>query len=155
MTFSVEVGFLFEHVRKKSRIFSLLEKRDSSQSFESFSLNVKPPPSEKNEGWRFWFLVVFISTCLVTVTPQCILFSEMVKKDSYKNLKSATPLWGASSPFVPYARVLPLCTRAIFLLYLSPRVIRSRFLVLPFLWGYVPPLHALAAFLPPCVYNSV
>ena len=28
------------------------------------------------------FLVVFISTCLVTVTPQCILLSEMVKKIS-------------------------------------------------------------------------
>ena len=28
----------------------------------------------------FDFLVVFISTCLVTVTPQCILFSEMVKR---------------------------------------------------------------------------
>ena len=27
-----------------------------------------------------WFLVVFISTCLVTVTPQCILFAEMIKK---------------------------------------------------------------------------
>ena len=31
----------------------------------------------------FFVVVVFISTCLVTVTPQCILFSEMVKKDSY------------------------------------------------------------------------
>ena len=41
----------------------------------------------------YWFLVVFISTCLVTVTPQCILFSEMVKKDSHIKLEiSDTPL---------------------------------------------------------------
>ena len=42
----------------------------------------------------FFFLVIFISTCLVTVTPQCILFSEMVKKDSYIKLEiSDTALW--------------------------------------------------------------
>ena len=35
----------------------------------------------------FDFLVVFISTCLVTVTPQCILFSEVVKKDSKVKLQ--------------------------------------------------------------------
>jgi hypothetical protein len=65
----------------------------------------QPSGAVTNIAWRckskslpvlrafFCFLFVFISTCLVTVTPQCILFSEMVKKDSYiKNLKSVTPL---------------------------------------------------------------
>ena len=40
-----------------------------------------------DESEIFFFLVVFISTCLVTVTPQCILFSEMVKKDSKVKLQ--------------------------------------------------------------------
>ena len=43
--------------------------------------------TERAVNFFFDFLVVFISTCLVTVTPQCILFSEMVKKDSKVKLQ--------------------------------------------------------------------
>ena len=39
-----------------------------------------PRPEVTTTMLHFFFLVVFISTCLVTVTPQCILFSEVVKR---------------------------------------------------------------------------
>ena len=44
-------------------------------------------------GFFFFWLCLLALQCLVTVTPQCILFSEMVKKDSYKKLEIGdTPL---------------------------------------------------------------
>ena len=54
-------------------------------------------PREINPKWQLWkliwFLIVFISTCLVTVTPQCgLFFRDLVKRIVIKNLKSATPL---------------------------------------------------------------
>ena len=49
--------------------------------------------------WVYLFLVVIIGTCLVTVTPQCILFSEMVKKDSKVKLEIGDTLLRCPLPF--------------------------------------------------------
>ena len=54
------------------------------------------------------------------------------KKDSKVKLEVSDTLFKVPPTlFSSYARVLSLCTRAIFLLCLSPRIIHSRFLVLP------------------------
>jgi hypothetical protein len=58
------------------------------------------------------FLVVFISTCLVTVTPQCILFSEMIKKDSKVKLEIVDTLLRCPLPFlVPTLGFFPCATQ--------------------------------------------
>ena len=94
-------------------------KFNPSTEQDSFELAKTEKQSRAVHHKLFFFLVVFISTCLVTVTPQCILFSEMVKKDNKVKLEIGHTLLRCPLPFlVPTLGFFP-CARGRFSSYAS------------------------------------